>query len=488
MNNSLRDTSLRKLIWLCAIGLVLVLCFSGVVFYVLSFKVKRTVAEGESLRFKRFVSYVVEEAELYSEGLLNSFAMWEDFANAVKRRDVAWLEKLLFDDAQVAQCDAVGVLLSNGDVLISRGLNLPKNVALILLKEIRKRYPLGTKAEHFFHTLLRINGKVWLLSIAPMGNDNSKVISYDALYFAFSQESLIKRINKLFVGVHLCNKPKELQDTVEAFPLRDFRGQLIAWVTAPIAKYIHESFDDLLLAEGFVVALVVAYVIFVVFLLRVHYNALLSCLNGVAGTFAELHEKNDLDLADIEELSLRDDEVGRIAKRLVPLIKNISFSVLMDSLTGAYNRRVFFKRLDEELERFKRYKRPFCLVLVDIDDFKRINDCYGHPFGDFVLSNFSRLIRERIRGSDVFGRIGGEEFGIILVETNIDDAFKVCEKLRTAVEEAIFEDGVNRVRITASFGVTQVKGADTVGSLYERADRALYMAKEAGKNRVVYLP
>ncbi len=478
----------KNVVLLCIVGLGIILLFCAIVFYLLSFKVKPEIVKGESLRFRHLAYHVLDDPRHYAEGLLNSYAMWEKFARAVERRDVAWLKNQLLEDPQVARCDGVGVILSNGDVLISRGLKLPKEIALELLKEIKRRFPLGREAEHFFHTLLKINGKIWLVSISPLGNDESVIISYNALYFATSQDSLIKRLNRLFPGARLCKRPVKCSGLVEAVPWKDYKGRVLAWVTAPIAGYIQESFEDLLLSEGFIVTLVVAYVLFVFFLLRSYHRAMVGYFNGVVDTLVGIAELNDADLSDIEELALRDDEVGRMARRLAPLMRNISSCLLTDPLTGAYNRRVFFSRLGEELERFRRYKRPFCLVLLDIDDFKKVNDTYGHPFGDLVLAQFSHLIKENIRSSDVFARIGGEEFGVMLVETNINAAFKVCEKLRAAVEQATFKGEGRSVRITASFGVTQAREADTVKSLYERADRALYMAKQAGKNRVVYLP
>jgi diguanylate cyclase (GGDEF)-like protein len=152
-----------------------------------------------------------------------------------------------------------------------------------------------------------------------------------------------------------------------------------------------------------------------------------------------------------------------------------------DQLTKLFNR----LKIDEMLERcyhsFNRYKRNFTVILIDIDDFKKVNDTCGHLVGDEVLKSISFLLNENTRNIDFIGRWGGEEFIIISKETNIDGAFVIAEKIRQAVASFVFDANL---RQTISIGIAQHKKEDTIDSLIKRADDALYKAKEKGKNRV----
>ncbi len=151
-----------------------------------------------------------------------------------------------------------------------------------------------------------------------------------------------------------------------------------------------------------------------------------------------------------------------------------------DQLTSIYNRRKTKDFLEEYIKYSKRYNTPLSLIYFDIDFFKKINDTYGHDKGDFVLKELSRIVKLNLRDSDIFGRWGGEEFLIILPNTDINGAKKVAEKIRTAVKNSDF-DGIN---VTISLGITQLNMNDDVDSFINRADRALYKAKRNGRNRV----
>jgi diguanylate cyclase (GGDEF)-like protein len=146
------------------------------------------------------------------------------------------------------------------------------------------------------------------------------------------------------------------------------------------------------------------------------------------------------------------------------------------------NRREFDRRISWQIEDAMRYGMALSLIYVDIDRFKQINDRYGHLVGDEVLKSFAQLISKRLRGSDSFARVGGEEFSIILPHTELSHAAEVAEALRGEIENSIFND-VGRV--TASFGVVQLDNTfDTSSTLLRKADKALYDSKSAGRNRV----
>lgn len=140
--------------------------------------------------------------------------------------------------------------------------------------------------------------------------------------------------------------------------------------------------------------------------------------------------------------------------------------------------------MEEEIQRARRYNRPISLAIADIDDFKKVNDTYGHAVGDVVLSKIAYCISQNIRRFEVVGRIGGEEFGVIFPESNLQSAMQACEKLRRLIENLEIKSNGKEIKVTVSFGVTQLKETDTLQSFFERADAALYQAKRLGKNRV----
>jgi two-component system, cell cycle response regulator len=154
-----------------------------------------------------------------------------------------------------------------------------------------------------------------------------------------------------------------------------------------------------------------------------------------------------------------------------------------DHLTGLANRRRFEKQLEREVERTERYGHSFCLLMLDIDKFKNLNDTFGHTAGDEALRCLGKTLREETRGIDLAARIGGEEFAVILVETEQQGGFEVAERLREAIKTMPIPVGGH---ITASFGVAGCPShAQNARDLMGGADAALYEAKRAGRDRVV---
>lgn len=155
-----------------------------------------------------------------------------------------------------------------------------------------------------------------------------------------------------------------------------------------------------------------------------------------------------------------------------------------DFLTGCANRRKFDRYFASELARSLRYGSPLTLALIDIDHFKRINDVHGHPVGDAVLVQLVGLIQQGIRETDQLGRLGGEEFGLLLPQTAIDSVQPLLERLRRQVEQQGLPVAGGTVVVTISIGYASVRHEDDVGRLRARADAALYAAKQGGRNRI----
>ena len=154
----------------------------------------------------------------------------------------------------------------------------------------------------------------------------------------------------------------------------------------------------------------------------------------------------------------------------------LMFSSTTDELTGAANRR----RLETYLAETN---APFSIIMMDIDHFKKVNDTYGHGVGDEVLRHFARVVQKSIRPDDLLARYGGEEFTVVC-RASLEQAARVAERIRGSIESAPAKTSAGAIKITANFGVAEYREGDTPESVKERADQALYRAKQSGRNRV----
>jgi len=162
--------------------------------------------------------------------------------------------------------------------------------------------------------------------------------------------------------------------------------------------------------------------------------------------------------------------------------ENFEIQATVDNLTGAFNRRKFHESLEFTMEFSKRYKDDLSIIYFDIDHFKQVNDNFGHKAGDSVLVELSALIKNNLRKTDVFARWGGEEFIILAPKTSLKNAGKLAEKLRKEIEKFTFQ---YVKKVTCSFGVSVFDKNEDGDTFINRSDKALYIAKESGRNRVV---
>ncbi len=188
------------------------------------------------------------------------------------------------------------------------------------------------------------------------------------------------------------------------------------------------------------------------------------------------------------ELTLRLKRVLRertLRKERDIMVKKLEELAFSDGLTGLYNSRHFFTQIEKEARRSERYNHPLSLLMLDIDFFKAYNDTWGHLEGDNVLTVVGRLLRTAMRDTDSAYRYGGEEFTVILPETDLEQACVLAERIRGQIQEhPFFPKPAEEIFITISIGAAQRKEKESINSFIKRADQALYKAKENGRNRV----
>ena len=182
------------------------------------------------------------------------------------------------------------------------------------------------------------------------------------------------------------------------------------------------------------------------------------------------------------EYNSKGKRIGYIAVRSnITYLKKLERLASYDRLTGLLNRGVFDQLLEEELKRSQKNGYRLCVIMFDIDHFKRVNDTYGHGIGDEVLKKIAKISLDMKWIDNNIGRIGGEEFAIFLPKKSLKEAVKLAKELKNAINSAYFPKVIT---VSASFGVTQLKDSDDIKSLMKRVDKALYLSKNSGRNKV----
>lgn len=179
-------------------------------------------------------------------------------------------------------------------------------------------------------------------------------------------------------------------------------------------------------------------------------------------------------------------EQAELAKQLDEKKTELEQLATTDALTGIYNRRYIFDRLSQEITRSLRYGSPLCVSIIDLDNFKKINDTYGHIVGDMSISRAAEILKGSLRGSDVPGRYGGDEFCVILMESRLGGALKAMHKIRKMMAKETFSTSRgDSFQLTCSIGIAQlIEGISDMTTFLNRADSAMYEAKAAGRNRI----
>ncbi len=211
----------------------------------------------------------------------------------------------------------------------------------------------------------------------------------------------------------------------------------------------------------------------------------LAVIQGALGDYHS-NKSTTASLTDqLRSLVQKVESVESESEKTKELLEEERYRATHDPLTELPNREAYNERAFHELQRFKRYCRPLTLAVCDIDRFKSINDTYGHQAGDKVLTLIAKLISTRLRKVDFVARYGGEEFVMLMPETPKSQALTVLDKVRAVIGKTPFKFKGNPVSITISFGLASFSAEDSVESVFERADKALYQAKDEGRNRCI---
>lgn len=186
----------------------------------------------------------------------------------------------------------------------------------------------------------------------------------------------------------------------------------------------------------------------------------------------------------IEEMSYKMTDIKREAEEIRRIAGEIEFESIRDNLTGLYNRKAYNEKVAETLANLRRYNVSSCLMLCDVDNFKAVNDTFGHNVGDLALKKLAALFKKRLRNSDFISRYGGEEFVFILPHTDLHSAIRAGEGIRSYIDKSVFHFKGQRVPLKISIGISSFRKESDDDAVFEKADKALFLAKKSGKNQV----
>jgi diguanylate cyclase len=217
-------------------------------------------------------------------------------------------------------------------------------------------------------------------------------------------------------------------------------------------------------------------------------NAVSSHLDGIDAslkTFVATEDQRHQEARDkIDHMVTALSDLENEATELRDDLKKQHTQILVDPLTAILNRAGYDEYVNKEYQRWRRYQSNLTLAVIDLDNFKEINDNYGHAAGDKVLATVSRQLESQLRENDVICRYGGEEFVLILPETNAPEGIVILDKLRDYIANCNFHFQDTPVPVTLSCGVAQFRADDSVDHVFDRADQAMYAAKRNGRNQV----
>jgi diguanylate cyclase len=208
-------------------------------------------------------------------------------------------------------------------------------------------------------------------------------------------------------------------------------------------------------------------------------------LKEVVGATRTMADASKISRDELQSMRERSSTIEAELVKLHAELDKVSSQARHDVLTGALNRRGLDEALEKEISNVRRKNTPLCMALLDIDNFKKINDSLGHATGDQALAHLASVARECMRPQDTLARFGGEEFVLLLPDTSLEKGIEAMTRLQRELSRKFFLAGAEKILITFSAGVAQFDVSETGSDAIKRADKAMYLAKRAGKNRVV---
>lgn len=435
--------SFRKMTYLIVFTIIVLILF----FYFGIFSPLKTELEGTlNQNFKSSVSIIEMNIEnklgRYKEGAesLSSRTMIRNKLSEYKKRSISLQELKVYtqdkysDGAKVLENIVSAFRITEGKIIASWG---EKEI------DIFKNY-ISYDNQTTKMKLLKDNGLILINS--AIKKDNNK-LGHDIVIFDL--KPLMNEINKQKIYCEIIYSEEKIEGLETDNIIKDHRRLLNTnyWLKTEISKdELYSNLNTLSskIIGGFLLLLSIITVAF---------------YKTITGTSKKI----------IEELEEKMEKITEISET--------------DNMLGIHNRSKFFDVLETEISRSRRYKNDMSLIMFDVDNFKDINDKYGHQTGDKILIKITEIIESEIREIDLFARYGGDEFMILTPEINLTDAVKLAKRLRKAIEKADFTEVK---KVSCSFGVAELKNEDDIDSLIKRIDDALYKAKEK-RNDVYYL-
>lgn len=204
--------------------------------------------------------------------------------------------------------------------------------------------------------------------------------------------------------------------------------------------------------------------------------------NTLLEELSKLHDHAQLLESKVEKLTTENEQ---LKNELVHMVRSLDLASRVDAMTGLANRRDIMEKIDREATRSHRHQHPFTILLINVDQFKKVNETYGYNAGDDVLVEVSRVLRGCVRNEDVCARWGGEEFLLLLPETNAESSLAVANKVLESVSMTEFKANKPGIRITVSIGICQHDPAKSAQECLSGANKALILAKQGGRNRYI---
>lgn len=332
----------------------------------------------------------------------------------------------------------------------------------------------------YIRLLVLVMGILYFLFIIP-----DYFVAKHSIFFKYI---LVNRISFLFITFILYYRLKNFNSSKEYYFLITMSELIVSFLFL-IILYLYEPVNFLIQSFGVMTILLVIFFVPNRFIYIV-FVSLFICTSFIIISIYIIEDINVMELIasiiyftiTIILSSFSSLRTSFYRRKQYANNKELLIVSMTDSLTGAYNRMKFEQEMRDLIKKRKTVDFDLSIILFDFDDFKRINDVYGHLIGDKILIDTSVLIKSIIRGTDIFIRWGGEEFVIILPNTKKEQAIDICARIKNEIEKHDFSPAD---KVTCSFGVTSLKEDDIMDTLFKRVDELLYTAKKNGKNQIV---